>query len=269
MASLSVIDRVSNVTFANPGARLRGSWFLTLFCSALWSVAQTPSPAPFTLDTKRELTHFVLPGLVLHASSFLVKIPADDLWNRYGHVDRATLPAFDRQAAYNWDLDAHHASNVLLIAGMGTSLAYCMLNQQGKERIMPLVLCSESAFLTSGLTDLAKNLIHRPRPYVYNPDLPEEFRRKEEAYVSFWSGHTANTAAITFTCANILQRSDVSKTTKTIGWISAAVIPAAVGFFRVKAGRHFPTDVIVGYTIGAAVGWAIPFMHRSELVHLR
>ena len=129
---------------------------------------------------------------------------------------------------------------------------------------MPVAMAGESVLISSGLTDLVKELVHRPRPFVFNPDAPDAMKQESEAYVSFWSGHTANTAALTFTCANILQRSDVSPTTRTIGWIGAALIPAVVGYLRVEAGRHFPTDVLMGYAVGALVGFAVPYFHRPD-----
>ena len=47
-------------------------------------------------------------------------------------------------------------------------------------------------------------------------------------------------------------------------WASAAIYPAIVGWMRVKAGKHFPTDVIVGYLAGAAVGMLVPRIHRKN-----
>ena len=126
----------------------------------------------------------------------------------------------------------------------------------------PLALMGETALLTTGLTNTVKNLAHRARPYAYNPDLPEEMRMAPDAYNSFWSGHTANTAAMTFACASIVQQSDASKTAKTVTWTAAVVWPMAVGFYRVKAGKHFPTDVIAGYIVGAGIGLAVPYIHQ-------
>ncbi|MGB5072231.1 MAG: phosphatase PAP2 family protein, partial [Flavobacteriales bacterium] len=120
----------------------------------------------------------------------------------------------------------------------------------------------ESALLTVGLTDMVKNLARRARPYAYNPDLPDDLRMYSAAYSSFWSGHTATTAAFTFSCAQLVQQSDASKTAKTLTWSAAIAWPMAVGFYRVKAGKHFPTDVIAGYIVGAGIGLAVPYIHQ-------
>jgi F0F1-type ATP synthase assembly protein I len=47
-------------------------------------------------------------------------------------------------------------------------------------------------------------------------------------------------------------------------WTAAALIPAVTGFSRVNTHNHFPTDVIVGYIVGAAIGYLIPEFHKSE-----
>ncbi len=172
------------------------------------------------------------------------------------------LPAFDRQAAYRWSPSAARTTDILVVAGIGGSLAMALLYSPSKDLLQPVALMGESLALTTGLTDMMKVLVHRPRPYAYNPDLPVELRSAPEAYVSFWSGHTATTAAATFTCADIVQHSDASATTKTITWVSAATLPAVVGFYRVRAGQHFPSDVIVGYLVGAGIGMAVPYIHR-------
>ena len=47
-------------------------------------------------------------------------------------------------------------------------------------------------------------------------------------------------------------------------WSGAFLIPATTAYLRVKAGRHFPTDVIAGYATGAIVGYLIPHLHKKE-----
>jgi len=39
-------------------------------------------------------------------------------------------------------------------------------------------------------------------------------------------------------------------------------MPAVTGYLRYEAGRHFPTDILGGYALGALTGVLIPIMHR-------
>ena len=44
-----------------------------------------------------------------------------------------------------------------------------------------------------------------------------------------------------------------------------AGVGTSVGIERVAAGRHFPTDVLVGVVAGTAVGVLVPYYHRRKL----
>lgn len=179
-------------------------------------------------------------------------------------IDLSTVPMFDRVATRQWSPLAHRTSNVLFGVAVGASLLVGIVNQNGEQPLLPVAIMSESVLLSAGLTNTVKELVRRPRPYLYNTDVPASLYDAHEDYVSFWSGHTANTAAITFSCASMVQRSDASPGLKTGTWIGAALTPAAMGYLRVRAGRHFPTDVLTGYLVGALVGLAVPYIHRAE-----
>lgn len=178
-------------------------------------------------------------------------------------LDLGRVPAIDRVATRLWHAPAHRTSNVLFGVALGASALVAVLANGGTQPAVPLVILSESGLLCAGLTNTVKVLVRRPRPYLYNPDASPVPYPGNKDLLSFWSGHTANTAALTFACANMVQRSDASPGLKTSTWIGAAALPAAMGYLRVRAGRHFPTDVLTGYLVGALVGWAVPYFHRA------
>jgi membrane-associated phospholipid phosphatase len=182
-------------------------------------------------------------------------------------IDLRNVPGIDRLATRQWSLPANRASNALFGLAVGAALATSIVNQHGERPLVPVVILAESGMLSAGITNTVKELVRRPRPYLYNADVPTSIHDPARDQVSFWSGHTANTAAITFACASMVQRSNASKGLKTATWIGAAVTPAAMGCLRVKAGQHFPTDVLTGYAFGALVGLAVPYFHRTKDQH--
>lgn len=179
-------------------------------------------------------------------------------------VDRARLLPIDRVATRQWSTAAHRSSNVLFGVATAATLTTAIINQRGEQPLLPVVVIMESGLFSAGLTNTVKELVRRPRPYLYNGAVPSSAYHPGDDAASFWSGHTANMAAITFAGASLVQRSEASPGLKTITWIGAAVAPAAMGYLRVRAGRHFPTDVLTGYVVGAAVGFAVPYFHRSS-----
>ncbi|MBS1939476.1 MAG: phosphatase PAP2 family protein [Bacteroidetes bacterium] len=176
-------------------------------------------------------------------------------------IDR--LCGLDRAVVGNWSLGAHRASNILFASAAAVSLAAAYAAPHGGQAWAPPVMVLESGLLASGLTNSVKELVRRPRPYLHDPALTGKYAPGPKDRLSFWSGHTANTAAITFSTACLVQRSDAAPAMKTTAWITAAAVPACMGYLRMRAGRHFPTDVLVGYAVGAAVGLLVPYVHRA------
>lgn len=178
--------------------------------------------------------------------------------------DRSDIPGIDRIALDRWSVGAHTTSDILMTGSVAAAVAISVIAGKGEEPFIPVTIIAESLLLTSGITSIVKHSVARPRPFVYEVDVPRSERPANGGLVSFWSGHTSTVSSTTFACAALVQRTDATGTLKTATWIGAAVLPAAVGFFRIKAGRHFPTDVFTGYVFGALIGTAIPYFHRIE-----
>lgn len=179
-----------------------------------------------------------------------------------GPLDPSGLSAMDRVAVGRWDPSMHRASNVLFGAAVGVSLATAIMAQHGDQVMVPVVIILESGLLASSITNVVKETARRPRPYLYDPAIPVDLHKGRDDHHSFWSGHTSGVASITFATASMVQYSDASRGAKTATWIGAVTIPAAMGWLRVGAGRHFTTDVLTGYVFGALVGLAVPYIHR-------
>lgn len=239
-----------------PGAILRAVCILVV-AAPLLAMAQTRH----SLDLGREAT---IGGVGIAFNGFGRWKEHQNLDTPLPVIDLRNVPAIDRVATRKWSMHAHRTSNVLFGIAVGASLATAIVNQHGERPLVPVVIIAESGFLSAGITNTVKELVRRPRPYLYNSDVPASAYDPRKDQVSFWSGHTANTAAITFACASLVQRSEASKGLKTATWVGAAVTPAVMGYLRVRAGKHFPTDVLTGYLFGALVGLAVPYFHRSE-----
>ncbi|PHI18443.1 hypothetical protein CEQ90_18000 [Lewinellaceae bacterium SD302] len=128
------------------------------------------------------------------------------------------------------------------------------------------LLYLESLTITAGLTSLSKSAFARPRPYVYGPEWNPEDPLKSGDRAAFVSGHTSLTATGAFFFARVLSDYYPDSKLKPYAWGLAVTLPALTGYLRVKGGRHYPTDVIGGYLLGAAVGYFVPVLHRKEIL---
>lgn len=50
----------------------------------------------------------------------------------------------------------------------------------------------------------------------------------------------------------------------SIGHITSLTLAAMTGYARVKAGKHYPTDVIAAAAVGFAIGYLIPTLHKKK-----
>ena len=96
----------------------------------------------------------------------------------------------------------------------------------------------------------------RDRPLTYNPAFPIEKRTDGSSRLSFFSGHASRTATATFFLAKVLSdyHPDMKIGWKVGLWTTAVAIPTMTGYFRIESGKHYNSDIIVGISIGAAVG---------------
>lgn len=129
------------------------------------------------------------------------------------------------------------------------------------------VMLIETMSLTGALFTFSAGLIDRPRPLVYNENLPIEQRIEDGAQRSFFAGHTAATAAASFFTAKVWSDFHPDSPATPFVWAAAAAVPAWVGYLRHKAGKHFLTDNLIGYGVGALSGIIVPELHKKENGH--
>lgn len=133
-------------------------------------------------------------------------------------------------------------------------------------RRKPLVLgvmLAETMLLNDGLTKATKILVKRSRPLTYNLAVDNGAKLGEDARQSFVSGHTSNTAALTFFTAKVFHDLYPESPWRPVVWAGAATLPLLTGYARYRAGKHFPTDIAAGYALGAALGILVPQLHKT------
>ena len=122
----------------------------------------------------------------------------------------------------------------------------------------------ETLLINYNLTGTLKATTRRLRPYAYRISPTEGGEISSTTNQSFISGHTSTVAAASFFTAKVLTDMHPDSPVKPLIWASAIALPAATGYLRYKAGKHFPSDVIVGYGVGALIGFFVPHLHRNR-----
>jgi membrane-associated phospholipid phosphatase len=106
---------------------------------------------------------------------------------------------------------------------------------------------------------------NRFRPLTYYSQLPLADRTNGGNRNSFYSGHTASVAFTTFFITKVFcdYHPDLGFG-KYVLYTAALIPPVVMGYFRVRALAHFPSDDLVGLMLGAVIGVAVPALHKAE-----
>jgi membrane-associated phospholipid phosphatase len=181
-------------------------------------------------------------------------------------LDAADLPGWDRPATGLWSPAAATASDVLGYGAVAAPLLLLADTGPGAGAGDLGLMYAQTLLLERGTIGVIKALVRRPRPLAYNPDprIGDDLRRSRHAVRSFPSGHTAGAFAAAMFAGEVyahLHPDDPAR-----HWIRAGglAVAAATGWLRVRAGRHFPSDVLAGAVIGSLIGWAVPRWHEVD-----
>lgn len=175
-----------------------------------------------------------------------------------------SIGSFDKIALGYNSQGAENARDLLLYTTSALPIVLLSSQHLENERFQYVLMLGETVTLNAGLTFLVKSLTKRNRPYFYDDNVSTADRQNIDARKSFFSGHTSHTAAMTFFTASVFSDLYPASKWKPLVWAGAASIPAATALLSVRAGRHFPSDVLVGYAVGAGIGVLLPFLHRVK-----
>lgn len=188
------------------------------------------------------------------------------------NFDRSQLIAIDRASiGATPDPHAKTLSNLGMWTAMGFAIADPVLSgireNSLQTALVDAVLYAESAALTSALTDMVKLAVRRPRPRAYldaeaHRDDPNYSNASTDSALSFFSGHASLTAALGATATYLAFTRSPRTVRPWVTLVLAACLTTFVSVERVRAGKHFPTDVIAGSIAGAGVGVIVPHLHR-------
>jgi membrane-associated phospholipid phosphatase len=132
--------------------------------------------------------------------------------------------------------------------------------------LVDAVLYAETIAQTELLTDITKIAVRRPRPidYLNCSTAAANASCTTDLQLSFFSGHASTVAAIGATATYLAFARDRHSARPWITLVLATALTSFVSYERVRAGQHFPTDVIAGSLAGATVGVIVPHLHHKD-----
>jgi membrane-associated phospholipid phosphatase len=175
-------------------------------------------------------------------------------------LDAGGINAFDSRAYFGYSRGFDVASDILQYATTAFPLlmAFSMNNE---EAAAAGVIYSEVLSTAYFSRSVVKFFFPRARPWAYFVLDDGPTPNPEEGNESFPSGHATlafASAAFGITTFAVCFPDSPWLVPFTVAEIALASATAA---FRVRAGMHFMSDVLVGAALGTAIGVALPLLH--------
>ncbi|PJJ59868.1 phosphatase PAP2 family protein [Hymenobacter chitinivorans] len=179
-------------------------------------------------------------------------------------LSKNDVPKFDRFVAGNYSEKAQTASDLACYGSLVLAPGLLALNPDIRSNYgQVVVLYLETMATTAAIFTSTVGNVYRYRPFLYGSEGSASERSSKISTNSFFAGHTAHTATATFFAAKVFHDYNPDSPAQPYVWGAAAVVPAVVAYYRIEAGKHFLSDNLVGYAVGATVGILVPQLHKT------
>lgn len=177
--------------------------------------------------------------------------------------DKKVAGRYSKGADQASDIGALLAITPLVIGGTALYSRQSDLREFGTFSLMLV----QSVLFQSGINLAVRASQLWPRPYVYatsGEGFEKSQNAKGEAYGSFFSGHAS--AAFTVAVFTSEWFNETHPNSANTGVVRALAFSLAgiEGVLRIAAGKHYPTDVLVGALVGTSVSYGVLFMHKKR-----
>lgn len=184
-----------------------------------------------------------------------------------GSYNRDDLFPWDRPFAGTWNPKADLASNILIVGGVlpfALSIPMWRMGElTGTELGTQLVMFMEVIALQSGVNLMVRSAEVWPRPFMFGSGGGKE-RNAHGTAGSFYSGHSSAAFSIAVFSSTWFQESSPGSSWIPWVWTGSLAVASTMAGLRVAAGKHYPTDVVVGAIIGSGIGWVVPLLHKRN-----
>jgi len=178
-------------------------------------------------------------------------------------LNKNDINRFDRWAADVYHPDAELESDKIFYGSMPLPIVLLLDKRIRKDALKIAVLYTEALSITGSLYTSA-TYINRYRPATYSDALTDEQKRSGNQRNSFFAGHVALVATSTFFTAKVYSDYHPHSKFRWVLYGIAAGATGATGYLRHRAGKHFPSDILLGAAVGTLSGILVPQAHKIK-----
>lgn len=180
------------------------------------------------------------------------------------NLRKSDINGFDRWGADVYHEKAEKVSDYFFYGAMPFPVVLMADKKIRKDAAKITFLYLETMSITGLFYTGSAYLFDRYRPLAYNSNAPMGERTGGGAKNSFFAGHGALVATSTFFTAKVYNDYHPESKFKWVLWGTAAVASGTTMYLRHRAGKHFPSDIIVGLAIGTSTGILVPHFHKNK-----
>ena len=188
------------------------------------------------------------------------------------NLKKENINGFDRWAADVYHDKAAKSSDIFFYAAIPMPLVLLIDKEIRKDALKVGFMYLEAMSVTGVFYTGCAYVWDRFRPLTYikdpsvlasSPDLVGD-QKSGNARNSFLGGHPALVATSSFFVASVYADYHPDSKFKYVLYGVAVVATGGTAYLRHRGGKHFPSDLLVGTTIGTLSGLLVPRLHKNK-----
>jgi membrane-associated phospholipid phosphatase len=195
--------------------------------------------------------------------------PASCRWCDADSSGKDTLNGFDaagRSLRWSSPRIADTLSNLDAFVLLPVALLGLDALAAGRDRALDgwpvdALILVETAAAQAAVNQIVKLAVGRERPFVHALPAGEKgfTAAPSDNNLSFYSGHSSLAFSLAVGAGTIAHLRRYRS--EPVIWAVGLPLAAGAAYLRMAADKHYATDVIVGSIVGAALGFAVPWLH--------
>ena len=256
---------------------------LAVACTAAPSGEASPMPAgepaplsvgaetrhyTFTLEKDLPLTFFAAFGSIYgnYRLSHMSVMAREDLPAREDLLpwDRAVMGRYNKTVAEVSDWFAVLGAMPLALG----AASWYRGDACGRDLAVYSLMFAQALALQSALNLTFRSMKFWPRPYIYAEDgagAEAAENAEGEAYGSFFSGHASAAFTVAVFTGEWFSEMYPNSAYRPLVWAGTLSLAGFVGALRIAAGKHYPSDVVVGALAGTGISLAVIRLHKKSV----
>lgn len=238
-----------------------------MFTAVLCATLAASSPARAQQEQPGYEVDYAIDGSITFAAataSLLISLVPVDTAPRW---DRELFGSIDLSVRDNFSISAAKLSDALIAGTMLTPVLVQLDRGIDEDAGRRALLYGQTLSVSLLFNAIAKRAVQRPRPYNYHPSSRVgAYARTQgsDSHTSFYSGHAAMAFTASVAGSYLFSLGSTDERARAALWGLQFTLASTTAHLRVRAGKHFYSDILIGALVGCAVGYAVPALHADD-----